>query len=133
MPELTQSQLDLLTKGGETFLHYHPRHIMDADDVYNLQVARVVREVVDDYVLTNNDEFLLVDTSVKNITITLPHSEFQREYQIIKTASAHSLTIVPTAPDTIMGSTSTDITGLYSSLRLKMYVKNRNWFLIAKV
>ncbi len=128
--DLTDNEVEQLTRGGECFIHSHPRHIIDADDVYNGQAARLIKVIYGNYTLLPNDEIILVDTTGGNITINLPHSNHQKEYQVVKTADAYTLIIVPTAPDTILGETGVSVTAKLTSLNFKMDTKRQNWFLI---
>lgn len=128
--ELSEDQVSQLTRFSECFLHQHPRHIMDADDVYNNQAARIIKVISADYTLLPNDEIIMVDTSAGNITITLPHSDFRKEYQIVKTEDAFTIIIVPIAPDTILGETGVSVTAKLTSLNFKHDSVRNNWFLI---
>lgn len=130
MAELTNREYEQLTRNGECFLHTHPRHVIDSDDVYNAQAARIIKVISANYTLLPNDEIIMVDTSSGNITITLPHSDFQKEYQVVKTADAFTLIIVPTAPDTILGETGVSVTAKLTSLNFKMDTVRGDWFLI---
>lgn len=123
--------MNQLTQGAETFLHTHPRHVIDADDVSNYQRARNIVLSVGNYIAKPNDEIFLVDTSAGNVTITLPHSDFKKEYQVVKISGANIMFVVPTPPDTIMGSTiGVSATSTYTSLNFKMDTLRKNWFLI---
>lgn len=129
--DLNTNQYFQLTQGGECFLHFHPRHVIDADDVNNAQRARNILLEAGNYTAKPNDEILLVNTQAGNVTITLPHSDFKKEYQIVKTSSANILFVVPTAPDTILGSTiGVSTTSVYTSLNFKMDTLRANWILI---
>lgn len=128
--ELTDTQFNQLTQGGECQIHSHPRHIMDADDFFNDEAAWPLREISANYTVRPNDGIVLVDTSAGNVTITLPHNDFNKEYQIVKVADPYVLTIVPTAPDTILGEVGVTVTAKLTSLHFKMDTKNDNWFLI---
>lgn len=127
---LTEQEVEQLTKSSECFIHHHPRHIVDADDVFNAEAARPIQYIDANYMLKPNDEIILVDTSLGNITITLPHSSFRKEYQVVKTASPFTLIIVPTAPDTVLGEMGISVTAKLTSLNFKMDTTNGNWFLI---
>lgn len=127
---LTEEQIDQLVRGFETSIHQHPRHIMDADDVYNLQTARAAFSVTGDYMLKPNDEIVLVDTSGGSVTITLPHSSFQKEYQVVKVAGANPVYVVPTSGETIFGS-SDGITfnNIGTSVNLKSIANVGYWLI----
>jgi hypothetical protein len=118
--EFSIPQIAQLTGGGVCFIHHHPKEVLGFAERLELMEATPVNVVTGDYTLTKADEILLVDTSSASITITMPLAEKGREFQIIKYAPQNALWIVPTAPDTIIGSaTGVVLYNQFSSLHFK--------------
>lgn len=127
---LNTEEVRQLTGFSECYLHVHPRHVIDADDVTNSQSARKIIEVSANYTVLPTDEIVLVDTTAGNVTIMLPHSDFKKEFQVVKVSSANKVIILPTSPDTILDDTGVEITSVFTSLNFKMDTDRRNWILI---
>jgi hypothetical protein len=127
---LEETEVQQLTQGGETFLHAHPRHIMDADDVFNQEAARPILYVNINYTVKPNDEIIVVDTSGGNVTVTLIRNTTNKEYCVVKASAANTLTVVPTAPDTFLGTASVTVTAKLAVVRCKRDAVASTWFLI---
>ena len=79
------------------------------------------------------DEVVLVDTTSVGVEITLPEISDEmvrgkREYEIVKTVSANTLTISPTGEDTIVGEPDALVTVQWTALRFR--ATSGNWVLI---
>lgn len=127
---LLDAEIDQLTHGAECRIHFHPKEFPDIDDLVNLQAVNPGVTIAVDHTAQNADSLLTVDTSAGDITLTLPPPQNGREYQIIKTASAYSLYVVPVAPYTILGSTSgVVIVGYGTCIHFKAVTDN-DWMAI---
>ena len=118
--EFTGEQFSQLVGGGECFIHVHPKEPVDFSDVIELQAAEPITVVTGDYTPTKVEGMLLVDTSAGNVTITLPTAFNGREWYVIKMVPQNILFVVPTPPDTILGSTDgVAIYGQFTALHFK--------------
>jgi hypothetical protein len=110
----------LLIGGGECPLHTHPEDIMNFDDHIDQMDSDPIIEVSSDYIPTDTDFRIRVDTTAGDVIITMPVAANGREYQIMKRFNANRLFIIPTAPDTIIGSeTGVIVYNAFTSLHLK--------------
>ena len=117
---LTEEQLSQLTGGGECFIHVHPQEPLNFDDHSDLMGSDPIREITSDYTPTVIDFRIRADTTGGDIRITMPPTASGREFQITKKVSANRLFIIPTPPDTIIGSTTGVIVrNAYTSLHCK--------------
>ena len=83
--------------------------------------------------LGSQDEVVLVDTTGGDITITLPGisddmARSKREYEVVKTVAANTVTIVPTGADTVVGDASVVVDLQWTALRFR--ATSGNWVLI---
>lgn len=119
---MTPADEQSLTGGGDCFSHYHSEDRRPTQlTLHSLySVSREV-SVSSDYVLSDNDDFILVDTSVGNVTVTLPKAINQIEVEIQKLSSANTLIIQrQNSGDTILNqSLPVSVTVGNSSLRFK--------------
>jgi len=110
-----------LIGGGDTRLHFHledrtPTHLT----LEQMQSVTNVGTQTGNYTATPQDDIILVDTSAGNVTVTLPLAKGGKEFEPVKAEAANVLYVVPTAPDTILGSaTGVIIRNQYDALRLK--------------
>lgn len=112
-----------LTQGGDCFLHYHSiDRVPDQVFLSALEGVYARRTVTGNTTLTATDDIVLVDTTSGNISVTLPRASNGKEFQVVKTAAAFTLTILPTGADTILGTTSLAVTGRWTSLHFKSVV-----------
>lgn len=110
----------LLTGGGECPLHTHPQEVLDFDDLLDLMAATPVNTVDSDYTPTKGDFIVLVDTSLNDVTITMPLASLGREFHIVKISKANRVFVVPTPPDNLIGSTEgVVIYNRYTSIHMK--------------
>lgn len=118
--ELTDEQVAQLTRGGECFIHIHPKEILGFAERLELMNATPVLPVSGDYSPTQNTEILLIDTTSGDIRVTLPVANKGREFQVVKVAGSNSVIVIPSGSDTVVGSTTGVIfSGLYTSLHFK--------------
>ena len=101
-----------LVNGGDTRLHYH---LEDRVTNAQLQQAERVVNVAANYSVTATDDLVNVSTAS---TITLPLARNGRKIQVTQT-TANNITVIPTSPDTICGSTSVVYNVIWTSLDFK--------------
>ena len=119
MRTLTNNEVDQLAGNGYCYIHTHPREPLDFSDRLQLMSVEPTERVTSDYELGRADELVLVDTSLQNVTITLPLAARGREICNVKMSAANEVRIVPTSPERILGiTTATVLTNQYSKLRL---------------
>ena len=125
--ELDAYQFAQLTDQSECYIHKHPREILDQTSLAQLEDAARVKAVTSaTYQLTAADEQISI---AQTCTVTLPPAARGKEYHITLTVSGATLTIVPTSPDTVLGTTDIVVTVQWTSLHLKAD-ENANWILI---
>lgn len=100
----TEDEEDQLHRGAECRIHFHPKEFPDLDDLINLEAVNPGEPITSDVTLNSLQSLVLVDTSLSNITLTMPPAQNGREYQIMKTSASHVLYIVPSTGETILGS-----------------------------
>lgn len=121
--ELTPEQFSQLTGQLECFIHTHPKEPLDFSDRLQLMSVGPIERVTSNYELSRADELVLVDTSLQNVTITLPLAARGREFCVVKMSAANEVRIVPTPPERILGvTTATVLISRYSKIRLKAVV-----------
>jgi len=109
-----------LVGGGETTLHTHPLTISH-DILQRLDTITKSPTVTGDTTLTGAEDFVLVDTSAGNITITLPRKIEGLVCEVIKPNAAYTVTILPQAGMTILGAAGATLTAAGSSARFKLF------------
>ena len=119
-----------LVSGGDCFEHWHssdrtPTH----DTVLQYQSLATVRSVTTDVTVDDRWDYILVDTSTGNRTVTLPLANNGREIEVIKATAANKVTILPSGADTIIGATGVIIQSRFDAIRLKA-VHGTGWFAI---
>lgn len=83
--------------------------------------------------LSDEDEVVLMDTSSASLVVTLPEISddmirAKREFEVVKTSAANSLTITPGGTDTLVGETDARVTAQWTALRFR--ATSGNWVLI---
>lgn len=120
---LTDQQLAQLIGYDLCYVHSHPKEILGFSERLELMAAQPPNTIISDYTLTKSDDLILVDTSIGDVTITLPLASQSREFQIVKYSDLNRLFIVPTSPDLVLGSASgIQVNNKYSSLHIKAIV-----------
>jgi len=118
-----------LTSLGDCQLHWHSSdRARSHTDVLALQAATPFLTVTANYTVTDAYDYVLVDTTSGNLTVTLPPAKGAREVEIAKKVAANTLVIIPSGSDTVVGDTSVVVTERWTSLRFKAYVGG--WALI---
>jgi hypothetical protein len=87
---------------------------------FNAGVSQPVRTITTDYVITNFDRMLFVDTTGGNITIYLPSATTTagREFIIQKSVAANGVTVQAYTGETVEGSGSVTFTGLGDTITI---------------
>ena len=118
--ELTHEEVSQLARGGECYIHTHPKEILGFTERLELMEATPVTTATSDTSPTSLTEIILVDTSAGSVTITLPVASRGREYQVVKVTGPNAVMVTPSGSDTILGSSSgVSFSGLYTSLHFK--------------
>ena len=116
----TDIQVAQLVGNGECFIHKHPKEVLGFTEILELSQAWPERTIDSDTTLTVGDYHAIVDTSAASVTITLPLASKGREFHITKLTPQNALWIIPTPPDTILGSAvGIVLYNAYSSLHMK--------------
>lgn len=127
---LTLQQESNLTSAGDCFEHWHSQ---DRVPVYSdiAEYQSLARQVVvsSDAFVSPEADYLLVDTSMGDVNIQLPPAMRGREIEVIKTASAYRVIILPDSGETIIGAEGVVIQSRYDALRIKA-VQNMGWVAI---
>lgn len=114
-----------LTQGGECYLHYHPEDRTPTHDTLNrLQNLASCVEVTTDYAMTYENDHVMGDGT---LTVTLPLARAGKEFEVTNVGTG-TVTVVPTTPDTIQGTTSVVMAIQWTSLRFKSITAG--WVLI---
>lgn len=123
MRTITPDEIDQLVGNGYCYVHVHPKAPLDFSDRLQLMSVEPTERVTSDHTLGRAGELVLVDTSLQNVTITLPLAARGREFCVVKMSAANEVRIVPTPPERILGiTTATVLTSRYSKIRLKAVV-----------
>jgi hypothetical protein len=127
MNQLDEYQFGQLTNQAECYIHKHPLIPLDQASQAQLEEASPVKPITSaTYQLTAFDEQISV---AQTCTVTLPPAAKGKEYHITLIVAGATLTIVPTAPDTVLGTTDIVVTVQWTSLHLKADTAN-NWIVI---
>lgn len=114
-----------LTGGGDCFLHWHSEDRRPTQDfLHGLQGVGQFTTLSSSSVLKGSEDVVYVDTSLGDVTVTLPNAVGGREITVIKTSVLNTLTINTTAPDTIQGLSSVSFTTQWTARTFKEYQGN---------
>ena len=120
--------------------NYDPRRIRELVRTLETTLARVeVDSTIGAYTATGNftlsasDDVVLVDTSGGDVTVTLPEISdemvrHKQEFEVVKTTTAGTLTILPTGTDTILGEPDAVVTVQWTALRFR--ATTGNWVVV---
>jgi hypothetical protein len=125
---ISPQEISQLTQGAVCYIHSHPRDVLNFVEKLELMRVTPVSAQSGNYEVTRNDELILVDTSLQDITITLPLAENGREFSVVKVAAPNKVFVVAMHPSTIIGVEGVQFSGNYTSLRIKAV--NQNYILI---
>lgn len=114
------SQEAALINGGDCFSHWHSEDRVPSQDfLHGLHAVSAQSPVSANATLTGSEDFILVDTSAGNVTVTLPRAINGTEVEIMKKYLANTLIILPQGSDTILLTTGVTIQSGGASLRFK--------------
>jgi hypothetical protein len=83
-----------LTGGGDCSAHWHSADRVPTQDfLHGLQAAGGVITVSASTILRGTEDLVLVDTTVGDVTLTLPRARNGREVTILKTSALNKLTV----------------------------------------
>jgi len=116
-----KSRLRELLSGGDTFAHWHSEDRRATSDLLHglQQVANIKSVSGVSVVLTGGEDFVRADTSLWDVTITLPPAVNGQEVTIVKTSALNTLTIQGSGGETINGSASLTYTTQWSARTFK--------------
>jgi len=117
---ITPFQESSLVSAGDCFEHWHSAdRVLDHVSVLSLQGASPAFSVSENFTVTLQQDFILVDTTLKSITISLPLASNGREIEIMKNARPNTLIIQSSGLDLILDSSEVRVYNYGTSLRFK--------------
>jgi len=117
---LSDLQESSLVSAGDCFEHWHSSdRVMTHDSLTGLQEVANYQTFTDDYEVKPAADYILADTSVKSVTITLPLSTNGREIEVTKMASPNYVSIKTSGSDLVLGSNELRVYNYGTSLRFK--------------
>lgn len=117
---LSPAQESNLTSFGDCFDHWHSSdRVLDHDSLLALQSLAEPVPVTGDITVTTQQDLILVDTSLKNITVTLPLASKGREIEVMKNAEPNMLIVKTSGTDLILGADELRAYNYGTSLRFK--------------
>lgn len=117
---LTEQQESSLVSGGDNFDHWHSSdRVLDRSSLLTLQSLARAYETNDSITVSDTMDYVIVDTSASDVTITLPRSHNGREIEIMKNATENFLKILTTSPDKVLGESEIRVYNYGTSLRFK--------------
>lgn len=126
---LTAQQESSLVSGGDCFEHWHSSdRARTHSDLEQLQQLASVVTVTSDFTVRTGTDFVLADTSLSDLTVTLPRSADGVEMEVVKVATPNILTIALTGADLIYGQSSVLVYNIATALRFKSITGG--WILI---
>lgn len=109
-----------LINGGDCFSHFHSEDRRPTQDfLHGLQSVAYNKSASSSLVLTGVEDVIRVDTSVSDVTITLPPAVHGKEVTIIKTSALHTLTVQGAGGELINGDNVHVYTTIWSARTFK--------------
>lgn len=109
-----------LNSRGDCYAHWHSEdRIPTQNFLHGLQAIANTTVVTSDTTLNGNTDFVRVDTSAGDVTITLPPAKGGSEITVIKTSALNTLTVKGSGSETINGDNVHTYTTLWSSRTFK--------------
>lgn len=120
MNQLTSEEIAQLARGGVCYVHEHPREEVTFTNRLELMRATPVVEVSSDYTPARTDEVVIVDTTLGDVTLTLPAASRGREFRVVNKVAGNTLTVLSSGSDVIYGPPGSPLTyNIYVSLHFK--------------
>ena len=117
---LTEQQESNLVSGGDCPDHWHSQdRVLDRSSLLTLQSLARAYETNDSMTVTDTMDYVIVDTSAANVTITLPRSHNGREIEVMKNAAPNYLRILTSNTDKILGYSEIRVYNYGTALRFK--------------
>jgi len=111
-----------LIQGGDCFSHYHSADRVPTQDfMHGLQTIARQNPVTANYTVTAKDDYVLVDTSAGNVTITMPRAIGGVEVEILKMFPQNTIFVVPEGSDTILMATGATISIGNAAIHFKAF------------
>lgn len=115
-----KQRLRELLSGGDTFAHWHSEDRKPTQDfLHGLHAVAYTKTLTGDTALTGQEDVVRVDTSLSDVTITLPPAVRGTEITVIKTSPLHTLTVKGYGAETINGDNTHFYTTQWSSRTFK--------------
>ena len=113
-------QLTGMLNRGDCQDHYHssdrqPSH----DTLVGIQQTENVKTVTANYIVASIDDYLLVDTTSGNVTLTLPKAKNGRLLFFKKIVAANSMILSANGSDKIDGASTQTVAIQWTCIRLK--------------
>lgn len=93
--------------------------LVTQDTIDQIQSAMSPRFINANYQATYNDNVLVADSALADVTVLLPPAKNGKEFIVVKGAAAHTVTILFTGTDTMFGLSNIVMLNLSDSKRLK--------------
>jgi hypothetical protein len=117
---MTEQVPNDLIGGGDCFLHYHSEDRKPTQDLLQgLQGVASQVPLSGVAQLRGSEDFIAVDTSSSDATITLPKAINGREIEIMKLYPTYTITFLPQGTDTILNTAGATLSTGNASLRFK--------------
>lgn len=117
---MTPEQEAALTGGGDCFSHWHSEDRLPTQNLlHGLHGVSYVKSVSGNTSLTGKEDIILVDTSLSDVTVTLPEASGGAEVTVVKISSLHKLIVQGSGSDLINGSSSHIYTTQWSARTFK--------------
>lgn len=84
-----------------------------------LQFLEVVTQVTGDYTAQYRDDIIVADTTLGNISVTLPKSRGGKRFTVAKPSASNTLTVLFTNGEMVFGSSSFAMTTFVGSRTFK--------------
>ena len=117
---MTPEQEASLVSVGDCRTHWHSEDRQPTQDfLRGLQTVANQKAYSGTITLTGKEDFVLVDTSTGNSTLTLPRAVNGLEIEIMKLDATNTITVLPEGTDTILLNTGATISVGGASIRFK--------------
>jgi len=111
-----------LVGGGDCFSHWHSSdRVPTAAFLHGLQGVAAKTTVTGNYQATKNDDYLLVDTTAGNVTVTLDAARNGNEVEVLKVVAPNTIFVVPLGSDTVMGTTGVSFSTDGAAIHFKSF------------
>lgn len=118
---MTPEQEQRLTSGGDCPDHFHSTdRLKTHNDVVDLVVLEDFIRIYSNYSFERDAfEYILADSTLGNVDITLPAAKKKMKTTVVKTVAANTVTIYPPSGSLINGGASYALTAAYAKATVK--------------